>query len=111
MSQKDSRRGATTSPGDLVARPGPGRALWSPGWLGPPLGTPLGLYISPIAETLNIQTIFPEAIPISIAIASKLRGTRSSCPGTLPGRGSAPGFISIDVASFLHDEGVVPLRG
>ena len=38
-------------------------------------------------------------------------GDQNSCVGTLPGRGSAPGFISIDVASSLHDAGVVPPRG
>ena len=85
-----------------------------PGRLGdwPHLWCPtLHIFIHRYAKTMNIQLLFLEGFPISAAIASKLRGTRSSCSGTLSGRGSAPRFISIDVASSLHDAGVVPPRG
>jgi hypothetical protein len=58
----------------------------------------------------------------------RISGDRSLCSGTLPGRGSAPGAISIDVVAFTtvsidltaisiavaasdDEEGVVLLRG
>jgi hypothetical protein len=38
-------------------------------------------------------------------------GDRSRCSGTLPGRGIAPGAISIAVVDFHDEEGVFLSRG
>ena len=92
-------RGATSGPSEQRARPPPGHALQAPGLVGPLPRPPLAPILTPVEETLKIETPFPKEIPISAAIANKPRWTRSSYSGTLPGRGSAPGFISIDVAS------------
>src|SRR3954468_20151974 len=64
--------------------------LQAPWWRGPPPGragggargppasanAPLGIYLKPVAETLTSDPFSPDAIPISAAIAIKLRGTR-----------------------------------
>src|ERR1044072_8185702 len=74
-------RGATTrQPGGLVARPPPGPRR-APSWL--PRGSPrrpLRLYLPLRVETPNREPFFPEAIPISAAIAIKFRGTRIPVP-------------------------------
>ena len=109
------RRGGQTTP--RCGRP-PGRAAL---WCGPletPPTPPLRLYIASDAKTLKYQVIFPEEFRSAAAIDDKFRGDRSLCSGTPPGRGSAPGAISIDstaifiAAADSHDEeGVVlPLR-
>src|SRR4051812_16500092 len=60
------------------------------GWSHLSVPSPLALIYSPVEETLKIQPLFPEAIPISTDIANKLRGTKSSCFSTLPGWGKCP---------------------
>ena len=57
------------------------------------------------------RRIFPNTIQSSAAIADKFRGFRRSCFGTLPGRGSTAGAISINAAASRDEEGVVPHRG
>ena len=60
------------------------------------LVTPFGLYIAPTPKTLKGSTISPEKYQSSAATKNPNSGDRSLCFGTLPGRGIAPGAISID---------------
>jgi hypothetical protein len=72
--------------------------------------------------------IFPRTVPQRRRHRRQISGDRSLCPGTLPGRGSAPGAISINVVASsavsidftaistnlvvsYDEEGVVLLRG
>ena len=117
-SQKDKSRGGPQPPHATWARLGLGRAQ---GWcrlLVYLLATPFGLYIAPEKITLSAWTTSPEKFQSSAAIQNPNSGDRSLCSGTLPGRGIAPGSISIDsTAIFIaiadsHDkEGVVLPRG
>ena len=47
----------------------------------------------------------------SAVIADKFRGFRRSYSGTLPGRGSTAGAISINTAASRDEEGEIPHRG
>ena len=94
------QRWATRPLGDLVARPAP----WprrEAAWVGatPSGALPWLLFLPPWRE------------PDLRRHRQQVSGDQNSCVGTLPGRGSAPGFISIDIASSLHEAGVVPPRG
>ena len=89
------------------------RDLWG-GRLGdwwPPWCSPLAPIYSPVAKTLIPDPFSPEAIPITAAIADNLRGTRIPVPAPCRDGEVPPGFISITVASLLHEAGVVPPRG
>ena len=96
---------------------GGGAATWC-GRLVHPLALPFGLYIALAPKTLGESTISPEEFRSSAATKNPNSGDRSLCFGTLPGRGIAPGVISIDsttifivVADFHDEEGVVLPRG
>ena len=72
----------------------------------------------PDAKTLNNQASSHEKFHSAAATEGEIRGTESLCSGTLPGWGSAPGAISIDLHHHLHhvadshdDEGVVLPQG
>ena len=65
----------------------------------------------PRGENTNSRSLFSRRDSDLRRHLHQASGDQNSCAGTLPGRGSAPGFISIDVASSLHDAGVVPPRG
>ena len=65
----------------------------------------------PRRENPNPRRIFPNTIQSSASIADKFRGFRTSCSGTLPGRGSTVGAISINTSASRDEEGVVPHRG
>ena len=65
----------------------------------------------PRRENPNPRRIFPNTIQNSVAVADKFRGFRRSCSGTLLGRGSTAGAISINTATSRDEEGVVPHRG
>jgi hypothetical protein len=96
--------------------PAPGRAwLWC-GPLGRPPTSPFRLYIAPNAKTLNREASIHEKVPQRRRHRRQVSGDRSLCSGTLPGRGIAPGAISIDstaifivVADSHDEEGVVLL--
>ena len=82
------------------------------------LALPFGLYIAPAPKTLGESTISPEEFRSSAATKNPNQGDKSLCSGTLPGRGIAPGAISIDAtasiiaaAAFYDEEGVVLHRG
>ena len=82
------------------------------------LALPFGLYIAPAPKTLEESTISPEEFRSSAATKNPNSGDRSLCFGTLPGRGIAPGAISIDataifiaVAASHDEEGVALHRG
>ena len=79
--------------------------------VGPLLVPPFGPIFTPVEETLIPQLLFPEAIPISAAIANKLRGTRIPVPA--PCRdGEVPPDLSPSTLLPPHDDaGVVPPRG
>src|SRR4051812_29207480 len=98
--------------------------LQAPWWRGPPPGrteggawAPQASADAPLWHIFNTRRRNPDSGPLFSRRNSDLcrhrhqaSGDQNSCAGTLPGRGSAPGFISIDVASSLHDAGVVPPR-
>ena len=104
-------RATTRTPEESLARPSP-RPRQAPSWLpGGPSRSPFGPYFYPRGGN-------PDSRPLVSRSNSDLRrhrhqvsGGQNSCAGTLPGRGIAPRFISIDVASLLHEAGVVPPQG
>ena len=117
-SQKDKSGGGPQPPHHGPARPEGGRAVAWCGRLGHRLATPFGLYIAPDLKLTEGSTISPEKFQSSAAIQNPNSGDRSLCFGTLPGRGIAPGAISIDataifiaVAASHDEEGVVLHRG
>ena len=65
----------------------------------------------PCRENPNHRRIFPNTIQRSATIADKFWAFRRSCSGTLSGRGSTAGAISINTAASRDEEGVVPHRG
>ena len=65
----------------------------------------------PRRENPNPRWIFPNMIQSSAVITNQFRGFRRSCFGTLPGRGSSTGAISINTAASRDEEGAVPHRG
>ena len=94
-------------------RPRPG-VVWPP--RAPPDAAFWTIYC-PRGENPNPRRISRNTTPSSAAIEDKFGG-QSLCSGTLPGRGSAPGAISIDsiaitiaVADSHDEEGVVLPRG
>src|SRR3954468_3718486 len=91
--------------------PALGRATCPPDCLVAPLGTPFGPYFYPREGNPDSRTLFPRSNFDLRRHLHQVSGDQNSCSGTLPGRGSAPGFISIAVASLLHEAGVVPPRG
>ena len=68
----------------------------------------LRLYIPPEAKTLNNQASSHEKFRSAAATEGEIRGTESLCSGTLPGRGSASGAISIDLHRHLHHHCLFP---
>jgi hypothetical protein len=78
-------------------------------------------YLKPCDENPKSIGNFPEEVPQLRRRHRRISGDRSLCSGTLPGRGSAPGAISINVVAstaistniaISHDEkGVVLPRG
>src|SRR3954468_4596565 len=91
--------------------PALGRATCPPDCLVAPLGAPFGPYFYPREGNPDSRTLFPRSNFDLRRHLHQVSGDQNSCSGTLPGRGSAPGFISIAVASLLHEAGVVPPRG
>ena len=85
-----------------------GHAHRPSGRLGPPLVPPFGPIFTPAEETLVPEPFSLEAIPISAAIAFKFRG--DLIPVSAPCRDGEVPPDSIDVASLLHEVGVVPPR-
>ena len=64
--------------------------------MGPAPRPSSGLYLVHVTETFGTLTIYPDMIPISTAIARKLRETRKFFFRHPDGTGSAAEFISID---------------
>jgi hypothetical protein len=98
--------------------PTPGRAwLWC-GPLGCPPTSPFRLYIAPDAKTLRGGSLHPWKVPQHRRHRRQVSRDRNLYSGSLPGRGIAPGAISIDssaifiaVADSHDEEGVVLPRG
>jgi hypothetical protein len=98
----ESRRGARGQPHHEGSWPSPWpcprvvRPPWSP-----PDDAP-----SPISSLLTKNRkrigIFPRTVPQHRRRRRQILGDRSLCSGTLPGRGSAPGAISIGLHRRLH---------
>jgi hypothetical protein len=104
MKDEDRKRagggpGASLTPG--WRGPAPGRAPYVGGVPGSPLTTPLRLYKASGWKTLGESAIFQKEFRSSAATVNKFRGTEV-CSGTLPGRGSAPGAISIGLHRRLR---------
>jgi hypothetical protein len=115
QSPKQRRRRARRWPHHLVARvhPWPRHHLvWAP-WC--PLTSPLRLYKASDAKTLNQSAFSQIKFRSAAAIADEVWGERSLYFGTLPGRGIAPGAVSIDstpifiAVAVSYDEDVVVL--
>ena len=108
---KQGQRGAWGGPGGHPARPHPWPrqgGAWGPGSAS---GDPPSYIYSSRRENPDSRTLFSRSNSDLRRHRHQVSGDQNSCAGILPGRGSAPGFISIDVASSLHDAGVVPPRG
>jgi hypothetical protein len=118
---KESQRGAREQPHQGVACPPPGRAR---GWCGPPgcpLTPPFRLFKASRSQNPRSISVFHTKVPQRRHCRRPILGDRTLCFGTLPGRGSAPGAVSIDSNAFTaisiniafsHDEeGVVLPRG
>ena len=107
-----SRSNTETRSRDGVGHQG-GHTIW---WRGLALAAPPGgvgplaahrpclfaYKMPPDAKTLNHQASSHEKFRSAAATEGEIRGTESLCSGTLPGRGSAPGAISIDLHHHLH---------
>src|SRR3954464_14888660 len=91
--------------------PALGRATCPPDCHVASLGAPFGPYFYPRGGNPYSRTLFPRSNSDLRRHLHQVSGDQNSCAGTLTGRGSAPGFISIAVASLLHEAGVVPPRG
>src|SRR3954470_5847050 len=110
-SPRKEGRATTGTPKGSLARPHP-RPRRAPSWLpcGPP-GAPLWSYFYPRGGNPDSRPLFSRSNSDLRRHRHQVLGGKNSCAGTLPGRGSAPRFISIDVASLLHEAGVVPPQG
>jgi hypothetical protein len=115
---KEESEGGQGQPHQVVARVDPWvrhPMVWGP-W--PPSDiTPLPIK-SLQGENPKSVGVFPHKVPQRRPRRRPISGDRSLCSGTLPGRGSAPGAISIDSTAISidvvvsHDEeGVVLPRG
>ena len=119
---ESARRGVGVGPRGGYTHPRGGPDQATPGHGGPtPCTAPrrlFRLYLLSDTKTLKQSASVHETFRSTATIADKIRGTESLCSGTLPGRGMAPGAISIDstaisiTAADSHDEeGVVLPRG
>jgi len=117
-SQKGKPGGGPRPPNHMLARLGP-RArrhmVWAPRDSTDVAPSPI---YSPRGENPKIISQFPRRVPQRRRHRRQVSGDRSLCSGTLPGRGIAPGVISIDTTAIFiaaadsHDEeGVVLPRG
>ena len=95
-----------------------GRALGSTRAWDPPLlcGAPLSLSFDTYKIIPDEKTLTPEGFSqicnrAPPPLPTSFGGFRRSCSGTLPGRGSTTGAISINAAASRDEEGVVPHRG
>jgi hypothetical protein len=99
---KRSRSGATRGPHAKPARPRPWprrlgvRAPWQPPNDAPSPIRSLG------TENPKGDDVFPRTVPQLRHRRRQISGDRSLCSGTLLGRGSAPGAISIGLHRRLH---------
>ena len=102
--------------------PGEGPGLAAPGLCladsGPPSRRLFAYQLPPDLKVTGIPAFVHEKSRSSAASRKQVSGDRSLCSGTLPGRGIAPGAISIDstaifiaVADSHDEEGVVLPRG
>src|ERR1043165_1123477 len=120
---KNQRSGSFRNNQDTVGGPPPasqegawrgpalGRATCPPECHVAPLGAPFGPYFYPRGGNPDSRPLFARSNSDLRRHRKQVSGGQNSYSGTPPGRGSAPGFISIDVASLLHEAGVVPPRG
>ena len=110
-------RAEAATPALGAGQPWPAPRQWC-GPLGRPPTSPFRPYILRIAKTLNHRAEIHEKFRQRRHHRRPDSGDRSLCSGTLPGRGIAPGAISIDstaisiaVADSHDEEGVVLPRG
>jgi len=117
-SPKERRRGATRWPNHLAARP----PLLPRQLVRRPTSGSTDVAPSPIyclrRENPKAPSHISRRVPQRRRHRRQVSGDRSLCSGTLPGRGIAPGVISIDTTAIFiaaadsHDEeGVVLPRG
>ena len=109
-SQKESRSSVRGWPHPPQARARLGRAWAWWAHLGHRLASPLHPFISTKAKNPKTRSEIHEKFRNADTIVEEIQGTESLCSGTLPGRGIAPGAISIDstavsiAAADSHDE-------
>jgi hypothetical protein len=98
----ESRRGARGHPHNRGAQPSPWpcppivRSPWSP-----PDDAPSPIRSLPTENPKSIG-VFPRTVLQLCRRRRQISGDRSLCSGTLPGRGSAPGAVSIDLHRRLR---------
>src|ERR1041385_2949314 len=120
---KNQRSGSFRNNQDIAGGPPPGaqegawrgptlgRATCPPGCPVAPLGAPVGPYLYSRCKNPYSGPLFSRSNSDLRRHHRQASGDQNSCADTLPGRGSASGFISINVASSLHEAGVVLPRG
>jgi hypothetical protein len=98
---KESRRGARGHAHQVVAHPPswPRQGVVSPPWPSDAAPPPIK---NPPKENPKTIGIFPRTVPQCCRHRRPISGDRSLCSGTLSGRGSAPGAISIGLHHHLH---------
>ena len=96
--QQGASQVARQGPGAANPWPAPGLCLGPPGLRRP---RPFAIY-SPSRENPKHPIRNPRKVPTSPSMPKQDSGDRSLCSGTLPGRGSAPGAISIDLHRHLR---------
>lgn len=88
-------RGVHPLASNHTARPGAGRAPWSPGQVGPTLEPPYGLYLPYVPKTLGEDSFLRSTPLFRRHRDPKIGISRSSCPGTLSEGGLISGGPSI----------------
>ena len=117
-SPKGRRRRATIQPHHVVAWPPSGCAGTWCGAHGRLWPSYFGLFIAPDAKNPKRMDYLSRKVPLCRCYWNLVSGGQKLCFGALPGRGIAPGAISIDsttmfidVAASHDEEGVVLPRG
>ena len=105
-SPKDNWRGATGPPRGCQAPPWPRLVgLWEPRATSP---SPLRYLGHFVPETKNTRRIFANTIQSSTDTRNPSLGFRSSCSGTLPGRGLAGRSSPSSSPTPLHQPSMIP---
>ena len=97
--ETEEGQGLATPPRRGLGLAAPGHGVVAPGT---PSVSLFAYKKSADLKTPGGSTFFHKKFCCAAATKGEIRGTESLCSGTLPGRGSAPGAISIDLHRHLH---------